>query len=217
MTRKQQDHAMLPPAFHPHMAEAWVVAVKLLNLRGGTGQADHAKSREIPEIKVGARRGRGGTSKLSSLGSPDRCGPSDAKSRNCREKAKVNESKERIVGNSTRTQSPTEPCAIRTPNDQDLGVLVSLAAADRRFSIGRGREFVRPMDIGKSTSASLARLEKHSLVFSRPRGLKYSAMLHPSRVTREYKITEAGLATAKIFDSRVNASITCSHIEKETK
>jgi len=123
------------------------------------------------------------------------------------------------VKNSTRDQLPAEPCAIRTPNDYDLGVLVSLAAADRRLSLFKRRvqEFVRPMDIGKRSSSSLARLEKHGLVFSRPRGLKYSAMLYPSRVSREYKITAAGLAAAQNYDSRINARLTYSHIEEETK
>jgi hypothetical protein len=126
-----------------------------------------------------------------------------------------------VVKNSTRGHSLAEPCEIRTPNDHDLGVLVSLAAAARRFGIGRGREFVRPMDIGGSArrhiSASLARLEKYDFVLSRPRALKYSAILYSSRVTLEYKITAAGLAAAQNFDSRVNSSLTCSHIEKETK
>ena len=120
--------------------------------------------------------------------------------------------------NSTRDQLLAEPCAIRTPNDHDLGVLVSLAAAVRRLSLfnRRGREFVRPMDVGKSTSASLARLEKHGLALSRPRALKYSESLYSSRVTLEYKITEAGLAAAKNYERRINTSLTYSHIE-ETK
>jgi hypothetical protein len=133
----------------------------------------------------------------------------------------VVKSKGCVVKNSKRDQLLAEPCAMRTPNDHDLGVLVSLAAAARRFGIGRGREFVRPMDIGGSArrhiSASLARLEKYHFVLSRPRALKYSAILYPSRVTLEYKITEAGLVAAQNFDSRVNASITCSHIEKDYK
>ena len=117
--------------------------------------------------------------------------------------------------NSTRDQSLAEPSALRTPNDHDLGVLVSLASAARRFSIGRGREFVRPMDVGKSTSASLARLEKHGLALSRPRALKYSESLYSSRVTLAYKITEAGLAAAQNYESRINTSLTYSPIEKD--
>ena len=117
--------------------------------------------------------------------------------------------------NSTRNQLLAEPCAIRTPNDQDLSVLVSLAAAARRFSIGRGKDFVRPMDVGKSTSASLARLEKHGLALSRPRALKYSENLYSSRVTLEYKITEAGLVAAQNYDRRLNASLTYSPIEED--
>ena len=121
--------------------------------------------------------------------------------------------------NSKRDQLLAEPCEIRTPNDHDLGVLVSLAAAARRLSMfnRRGREFVRPMDVGKSTSASLARLEKHGLALSRPRALKYSESLYSSRVTLEYKITEAGLVAAQNYDSSVNSTLTYSHIEKETK
>jgi hypothetical protein len=37
MTRKQQNRAMLPPAFHPPMAEAWVEGQNFLPFGGATG------------------------------------------------------------------------------------------------------------------------------------------------------------------------------------
>jgi hypothetical protein len=113
---------------------------------------------------------------------------------------------------TTDNQPPAKPCIARVPSDEDLGVLVALAEAARRFRIGREREFVRPMDVAKGSSKSLERLEKLGLAVCRPRDLKYSAVLHPSRVHREYKITEAGLAAARDYDSRINSSLTCSHV-----
>jgi hypothetical protein len=129
-------------------------------------------------------------------------------------------SKEQIEDHAIRAQSRPELCETRTPSDHDFGVLLALADAARRFSMRRGREFVRPMDIGgnarRNVSAALARLEKLALVVSRPRDLAYSVP-HPSRIHREYKITDAGFAAAQDFDSRINSSLTCRHTEKEAE